>query len=77
MTAQFTSNQVLNAVRQSRPGNPVAAVHDDMACFCEYEPWFVFFDSEDATPDRLMFDGVNQYDDNGDVDYVRVVMVQS
>lgn len=55
MTATYTPAEVLEMVRSQRPdSNPVAVSHDDMAAFCDGEPWFVFFDSEDAAPDRIV-----------------------
>jgi hypothetical protein len=54
--ATHTEEEILKKVRSMRPGeNPVAADYDDMAAFCEGEPWHVFFNSEDNAPERIIF----------------------
>jgi hypothetical protein len=56
-TATYSQTEVLALVREMRPGSdPVAADHDSMAAFCDGEPWFVFFRSEDATPERIILE---------------------
>lgn len=75
MRAKLTKSCVVTAVKNEMPDRvPVAAVHDDMARFCDGEAWFVFFDSEESAPERIVFDAVNQYDDDGSVAYVRATI---
>ena len=55
--ATWTEQEILDKVRAIRPeANPVAADYDDMAAFCDGEPWHVFFDSTDNAPERIIFD---------------------
>lgn len=57
MKTTRTPDDVLALIREQRPdSDPVAAEHDDMACFCQGEPWFVWFGSVDSEPERIIFD---------------------